>query len=218
MSYKQLIPISGFILSLTQSHEPVQLPAMDLEQLWRLTLSEIETQLSRANFATWLKNSRPVDRRDGALFVALPNNFATEWVENKYNKALLGIVRNFDSSTKKLEFMVDGQGQPAALIRKSPPIVPTKIENRMDFEVKIDPETNLNPRYSLRSFVVGPSNELAYNAAIAVIQDVGTKYNPFFVYGGVGLGKTHLIQMIGNEVRSLYGGKLRPRYVSSEKF
>src|SRR5512140_2963393 len=90
---------------------------MDLEQLWRLTLTEMETQLSRANFATWLKNSRLVDRRDGALFVALPNNFSKEWVENKYHKTLLGIIRNHDTSTKKLEFLVDGQVSAAAVKR-----------------------------------------------------------------------------------------------------
>src|SRR3989344_6739102 len=194
---------------------------MDLEQLWKLTLGEIEAQLSRANFATWLKGSRLVDRRDGALFVALPNNFAKEWVENKYQKTLLGIVRNFDSSTKKLEFLVDGQTLRPALANAHTPIagqIGQKPDNRIELDFRVDPETNLNPKYSLASFVVGSSNELAYTAAMAIIQSVGTKYNPFFVYGGVGLGKTHLIQMIGNEVASLYGGKCRPRYVSSEKF
>ena len=191
---------------------------MDLEQLWKLTLGEMESQLSRTNFATWLKSSRLIDRRDGALYIALPNNFAKEWVENKYHKTLLGIVRNFDTSTKKLEFLVDGQSAQALLARKQATVPPARVENRMDFDVKIDPETNLNPKYSLASFVVGPSNELAYTAATAIVQEVGTKYNPFFVYGGVGLGKTHLIQMIGNEIKNLSQGKCRPRYVSSEKF
>ena len=194
---------------------------MDLEQLWKLTLGEMEGQLSRANFATWLKGSRLVERRDGALLVALPNNFAKEWVENKYQKTLLGIVRNFDSSTKKLEFLVDGQAVRPTLASAHTPIsgqIGQKPDNRIELDFRVDPETNLNPKYSLASFVVGSSNELAYTAAMAIVQSVGTKYNPFFVYGGVGLGKTHLIQMIGNEVASLYGGKCRPRYVSSEKF
>ncbi len=191
---------------------------MDLEQLWRLTLGEMEAQLSRANFATWLKNSRLVDKRDGALYIALPNNFAKEWVENKYHKVLLGIIRNHDSSTKKLEFLVDGQVVQVSSLRRVALSESARIENRMEFDLKVDPETNLNPKYSATSFVVGPSNELAYTAAMAIIQEVGTKYNPFFLYGGVGLGKTHLIQMIGNEIVSLYKGKLRPRYVSSEKF
>ena len=193
---------------------------MEPEQLWQMTLGEVEAQLSRANFATWLKNSRVVDKRDGALVVALPNNFAKEWVENKYNRILLGIVRNFDSSAKKLEFLVDSQAPTETSVRRptTEPAAQTAPENRMALEFRVDPETNLNPRYSARSFVVGPSNELAYTAAQAVIHEVGTKYNPFFVYGGVGLGKTHLIQMIGNEIKSLYKGRIRPRYVPSEKF
>ena len=81
-----------------------------------------------------------------------------------------------------------------------------------------DPESGLNLRYSLNSFIVGSSNELAYAAALAIIKDIGKKYNPFFLYGGVGLGKTHLIQAIGNEIKSAYDNKVKVRYVSSEKF
>ena len=92
------------------------------------------------------------------------------------------------------------------------------LEEGFDSDFRVDPETGLNPKYRLSSFVVGPSNELAQAAATAVIETVGTKYNPFFVYGGVGLGKTHLIQAIGNEIVDKYEGKIRPRYVSSEKF
>jgi chromosomal replication initiator protein len=191
--------------------------AMELERLWQLALGEIEVQLSRANFCTWLKNSRLVDKKDGVLLVSLPNNFAKEWVENKYQKTLLGIVRNHDSSAKKIEFMVGNPVEEQPLKKVSVADF-NKFENRMEFDFKVDPETNLNPRYSSKSFIVGPSNELAYTAAQAIIQEVGTKYNPFFIYGGVGLGKTHLIQMIGNEIKHLYAGKIKSRYVSSEKF
>lgn len=190
---------------------------MDLEEIWKLTLSEIELQISRANFCTWLKNSRLVDKKDGVFYVALPNSFAKEWVEAKYHKTLLGIVRNHDYSAKKLEFLVADTGS-TPMPKKVSVEDLGKFENRIELEWKVDPETNLNPKYSKKSFVVGAANELAYNAALAIIKEVGTKYNPFFVYGGVGLGKTHLIQMIGNEIISIYGGKIKPRYVSSEKF
>ena len=190
---------------------------MELEQLWRLTLGEIEIQLSRANFATWLKNSHLVDKQEGTFVVSLPNNFAKEWVENKYQKNLLGIIRNFDATARKLEFVVGSMTPKEAYEKKAPVEDFNKLE-RMDLEFKTDPETNLNPRYTLQSFVVGPSNELAYAAASAIVREIGTKYNPFFVYGGVGLGKTHLIQAIGNEIRSLHANKIRPRYVPSEKF
>lgn len=191
---------------------------MDLDQLWQTALKEMETQLSRANFATWLKNSRLIDKNEGIFYVALPNNFAKEWVENKYHKSLLGIIRNYDTSAKKLEFIVDSR-VPEPNFKPAPVVShASKIGNPMEFEFRIDPETNLNPRYSAKNFIVGPSNELAYTAATAIIHEVGTKYNPFFIYGGVGLGKTHLIQMIGNEIKALYGGKIRPKYVPSEKF
>jgi chromosomal replication initiator protein len=191
---------------------------MDLDQLWQSTLGEMEIQLSRANFATWLKNSRLIEKRDGVFYIALPNNFAKEWVENKYQKNILGIIRNFDCSARKLEFIVGGHTQEIAN-KKSTTAKPITTENIIDFDsIKIDPITNLNPRYSLKSFVVGPSNELAFTAASAIVQEIGTKYNPFFVYGGVGLGKTHLIQAIGNEIQKKYQKRIRPCYVPSEKF
>lgn len=187
----------------------------NLEKLWRSILGEMEIQLSRANFATWLKNSHLADEKDGTLFIVLANNFAKEWVENKYQKNLLGIARNFDDSVKKLEFVVSGQKQEVVFKKQSEP---AKFENKISLEFRIDPESNLNPKYTFNSFVVGSSNELAFGAASAIIQSVGTKYNPFFIYGGVGLGKTHLIQSVGNEIKNKYGGKIRPKYVSSEKF
>ena len=196
---------------------PVQWNLMNLEELWQLTLGEMEVQLSRANFATWLKSSRLLNKDDGVMYVSLPNHFAREWVENKYHKNLLGIIRGFDPSTKKIEFVVRQEHQ------EPPPEKITskefeKFENRIDFQFKVDGDSNLNSRYTMDSFVVGPSNELAFAAASAIVQDVGVKYNPFFVYGGVGLGKTHLIQAIGNGILEKYQKKIRPRYVSSEKF
>ncbi len=191
---------------------------MNLEELWQSTLAEMEVQLSRANFSTWLKQSRLVDKQEGTLYIALPNNFAKEWVANKYQKNILGIIRNFDNSARKLEFVVAPQH--TNLIEKAvaPPRNPIEMDPSMELELKIDPETNLNPRYTLSSFVVGPSNELSFAAASAIVNDVSTKYNPFFVYGGVGLGKTHLIQAIGNEVKKKYQNRIRPKYVPSEKF
>ena len=157
---------------------------MDLEQLWQLTLGEMEVQLSRANFATWLKGSRLVDKKDGVFLVGVSNNFAKEWVENKYQKVLLGIIRGFDDSAKKLEFVVDHRTSVAdPTLKKITSADVRTFGNQMDLDFKVDPETNLNPRYSAATFVVGASNELAYTAASAIVQEPGTKYNPFFVYG-----------------------------------
>ncbi|MEK9173476.1 MAG: chromosomal replication initiator protein DnaA [Patescibacteria group bacterium] len=190
---------------------------MDLNQLWQLALEEMRVQLSRASFATWLKNSRLVDRKEGVFYISLPNDFTKQWIEEKYQKNILGIIRNLDGSAKKLEFIVAGH-EPKLISRRDLEIDLNKFDNQIDLDFKVDPETNLNPRYTLKSFIVGSSNELAYAAASAIAQEVGKKYNPFFVYGGVGLGKTHLIQALGNEISAIYKNKIRPRYVSSEKF
>jgi len=185
--------------------------------MWQSTLGEMEVQLTKAHFATWLKNSRPIDKKDDTLFVALPSNFAKTWVEEKYQKNIIGIVRNMDTSVKKIEFVVGNKNLPVDRAISDAKDTPHSTAAELDFN-KTDPETGLNPKYTLSSFVVGPSNELAFAAATAITEEPGKKYNPFFIYGGVGLGKTHLIQAIGNELVAKFKGKIKPKYVSSEQF
>ena len=192
---------------------------MEFEKIWNSVLSEMEIQVSHANFYTWLKSSKLLDKQEGGVFVvALPNNFSKEWVENKYYKNILAVLRNVDDSARKIEFVVQGnifKGTTAGEKIKSP----LETFSQTPFpEFKIDPVTNLNPKYTFKNFIVGSSNELAYAAAQAVVKDIGSKYNPLFIYGGVGLGKTHLIQGIGNEINTFYKGKVRVKYVFSEKF
>ncbi len=171
-------------------------------------------QISKPNFLTWLKSSRLTEKDDGTAVVSLPNGFAKEWVENKYHRLILASLRNYDETTKKVEYRV----QPAIFKTIAVKTAPLAEEQAALSDFRADPESGLNLRYSLNSFIVGSSNELAYAAALAIIKDIGKKYNPFFLYGGVGLGKTHLIQAIGNEIRSVYDNKIKVRYVSSEKF
>lgn len=190
---------------------------MNLEQLWRTTLSEIELQISRPNFLTWLKNSYLLEKREtGEVRVGLANVFAKEWVENKYHKIIFEILKTHDDSVKKIEYVVV-DGQILSFKNKLPE--PEAAIGQMVFpEFKIDSESGLHPRYSFDSFIIGSSNELAYAASLAIIKNVGKKYNPFFVYGGTGLGKTHLIQAIGNEIKKVYKNKVKIKYVHSEKF
>ena len=189
----------------------------DLNQLWQSALSELELQISRANFLTWLKNSHLVQKDDeGKILVSLPNNFAKEWVQNKYHKMILGAIRSLDDSVKRVEYVVVSDRRPG--FKEYSPVGAAPKQQASLPELKIDPETNLHPRYTLNSFVVGSSNELSYAASMAVVKDVGKKYNPLFVYGGTGLGKTHLIQAVGNEIRDKYKNKIKVKYVSSEKF
>ena len=189
---------------------------MEKEELWKSVLSELEIQISRPNFLTWLKSSRLVEIKEDGVIVSLPNYFTKEWVENKYNKLIISSLKNIDYSIKRVEYIVESSPKPSVLSKEAEQKVSEK--QLLLQETKIDPETNLNPKYSFNSFIVGPFNELAYSAAEAVINNIGTKYNPLFIYGGVGLGKTHLIQGIGNEIKSVYKNKVKIKYVTSEKF
>ncbi|MDP2629492.1 MAG: chromosomal replication initiator protein DnaA [Candidatus Harrisonbacteria bacterium] len=189
----------------------------NLDTLWEAALSEVEIKLSRPNFITWFKNTSLIDKEEHCARIALPNSFAKEWIENKYEKIVLGALRNLDDSITKIEFLVGNSKQlKSRKVRKKEAL---PLSDQPSFpEFKIDSETNLNPRYTFDSFIVGKSNELSHAAASAVTDSVGSRYNPLFIYGGVGLGKTHLIQAIGNEIKARHSGKLRVRYVSSEKF
>jgi len=190
---------------------------MELPELWKTALAEIELQISRPNFATWLKNSQLMNKEDGVALISLPNNFAKNWVESKYQKIILGALRNLDETTKKVEFVVDSK-QLDKSVKTTLKTMEDSSGQLVFSELKIDPETNLNPRYTMNSFIVGKNNELACAAATAVIQEIGRKYNPLFIYGGVGVGKTHLLQAIGNEVKNKYQNSVKVRYVTSEKF
>jgi len=189
---------------------------MDLIKTWQSVLADLELQISRPNFLTWLKNSRLVKKEDdGRVIVGFTNNFAKEWVENKYNKLIIESLRNIDDTIKRVEYVVILENK-APIETKTQEKKVSQQEILPDF--KIDPETNLHPRYTMDSFVVGSSNELAHAATMAVVKNVGKKYNPFFIYGGTGLGKTHLIQAAGNEIKNLYKNKIKVKYVPSEKF
>jgi len=195
---------------------------INLNDLWQGVLGEIEIQLSRPDFLTWLKNSRLINKKEGegAVVVGLPNNFAKEWVKNRYHKLILGSLRNQDSSIRMVEYIVECQPQQNLIKTKKGINLENSIAETQKplIELKIDPTTNLNPRYTFKSFIVGSSNELAYAAVTAVMKDVGKKYNPLFIYGGVGLGKTHLLQAAGNEIKNIYKNKVKVFYVTSEKF
>ena len=195
---------------------------MDHNELWKTVLGEIEVQISRPNFLTWLKNSELIqkDEKEGIALVGLPNNFAKEWVKNRYHKIILGSLRNVDSTIKQVNYTVVSTTTPQVLKKKEQPKGLELVDEKANpiSELSIDPKTNLNPKYTFESYIVGSSNELAFAAIQAIINDVGKKYNPLFIYGGVGLGKTHLLQAAGNAVAQKYDGKIRVLYTTSEKF
>lgn len=193
---------------------------MDTKTLWEKTLAEIELQTSKAIFLTWFKNSRLLERNQdsGVVIVGTGNNFAKEWIKTKYNKAILEILRGFDTSINKIEYVVLNEETKDKIFSQPKEVLSPAFGQMKMEEFSIDQETNLHPKYNFKNFVVGSSNEMAYAASVAVSKEVGKKYNPLFIYGGTGLGKTHLIQAIGNEIIKNYKNRVRVKYITSEKF
>jgi len=185
---------------------------MTQEEIWQSVLAQIQLDISRANFATWFKDTKVFDIKEGQAVILVPNSFAKEWLENKYHKSIFRILHNLNEGIKDVKYIVNKADI------KTPPKVSILETEQLEFqEFKVDKESNLNPRYTFDNFVVGPFNELAQAAALAVSKKPGSVYNPLFVYGGVGLGKTHLLQGIGNEVLKNSPSK-KVKYISSEKF
>ncbi len=153
-------------------------------------------------------------QKDSKMVVSVTKSFVEGWLENKYNKSILSVLRDLNADIQEIEYTI---GKTRLKILKRVPIVSQEIDQLGFQEFKVDKETNLNPRYTFDSFVVGPFNELPHAAAIAVSKKPGLVYNPLFIYGGVGLGKTHILQSIGNEVVKNFKKK-KVDYVSSEKF
>ena len=186
---------------------------MTKEELWQALLAKIQFDISQANFATWFKNTEILSRKEGKVIVSVPNNFSKEWLLNKYNKSILKILYGIDQSIKEVEYEVARSN-----VRKKEETEINIEREQLDFpQFKINRETNLNPRYTFDNFIVGPFNELSHAASQAISKNPGSTYNPLFIYGGVGLGKTHLLQAIGNEIAKNFPLK-KIKYTSSEKF
>jgi len=184
------------------------------EELWQAVLAQIQLNISQANFSTWFRNTGILSQKEGKVIVSVPNSFAKEWLENKYNKIIFKLLHSLDGEIKEIKYAVARQG--LKVLKK--PSFSYPESDQLEFqELRIDKDTNLNPRYTFENFVVGPFNELPQAAAWASSKNPGLVYNPLFIYGGVGLGKTHLLQAVGNEVIKNFPEK-KLKYIPSEKF
>ncbi len=194
---------------------------MTKEELWQAVLAQIQFNISTANFTTWLKNTKILTKKQEKIIVSVPNNFSKEWLENKYNKIILKILQNLDKEIKEIKYDVVKTVQKTNKTAKiSCPKISDNVQDNLQLEFeefRVNKTTNLNPRYTFDNFVVGAFNELPHAAGSAISKNPGLTYNPLFIYGGVGLGKTHLIQSIGNKIAQDFPEK-KIRYIPSEKF
>jgi chromosomal replication initiator protein len=183
---------------------------MNAEQAWQSVLGQLQMEMPRASFDTWVRDTKPVSYQDGTLTVGVSNAYARDWLENRLastvNRLLVGIM----NSSVEVSFIVNGnesdqnadeapQSRPEAVYTSDQPARSLSI----------------NPRYVFDTYVVGSGNRLAHAACLAVAEKPARAYNPLFLYGGVGLGKTHLLHAIGN---ACHGRGLNVLYVSSEEF
>ncbi len=184
---------------------------MDAKQVWRAALGELQVSLSPANFDTWLKDTELIEIDEQRFRIAAPNGFARDWLDNRYRTLISQTLARVVGRSVQVEFVVaDAPGPPPeqAADDLSMPLPPTSA---------VGNTVNLNSRYTFSNFIVGSANRLAHAAALSVAERPGHAYNPLFLYGGVGLGKTHLMHAIGNAVSVKFPRK-RILYATSEKF
>jgi chromosomal replication initiator protein len=196
------------------------------ESAWKATLGELELQMTKATFNTWLKDTHLVACRDNLFTIGVRNGYAKDWLENRLHETILRTLAAIWNEDVQLQFAVRTEepgndrrvngraaanGNHANNHRRSNTLPAAQSVRAATMELK----SKFNPRFSFRTFVVGASNRLAHAAALSVAENPGQTYNPLFIYGGVGLGKTHLLHAIGYKCE-MEG--LNVCYISSETF
>jgi len=211
---------------------------MDAKQVWRAALGELQVSLSPANFETWLRDTALAEVDDNRFKISVPNGFAKDWLESRYRSLISQTLARIVGYSVQVEFFVsatpetgtgqapegmasDDATQPIGLAVEEPARRPAASSQSVRVEAtRVGGEggtTNINPRYTFANFIVGSANRLAHAASLSVAERPGHAYNPLFLYGGVGLGKTHLMHAIGNQVAAKFPRK-RVVYATSEKF
>ncbi|MBN2096208.1 chromosomal replication initiator protein DnaA [Candidatus Peregrinibacteria bacterium] len=179
---------------------------MNLKDLWLAIIRDLEKDINRANVITWFKNTALLSSEDGLLTIGLPLPVFLNWHAQNYAGKTLKAAQDHDPSVKQIAYEVDltlSESDPRVidLLSHFPEKESRKLPNKQEMKLKGGVVSKMfNPRYSLDTFVVAPENRLAHAASMTVSKYPGQNYNPLFIYGGVGLGKTHLLQSIGREV------------------
>lgn len=199
----------------------------DVQAIWSDVLDVVKTELNTPTFKTWFEHTSPVDIVDDRLVIAVQNDFARDWLESRYSGLLTSALQQVSGLPLSLEFTVPIDFDPPYK-EDAPVVAEATFESSSSLPEGVGglssrplaesrTVSDFNPKYTFDSFVIGASNRFAHAAALAVAETPGRAYNPLFIYGGVGLGKTHLLQAIGHYVQSSFP-HLKVTYVSTEQF
>jgi chromosomal replication initiator protein len=193
------------------------------DSLWQAVLGEIELTVSRASFITWFKNTELLSNKDGLLVVGVPTVFVKNQLERKFNELIIDTLKKNGVEPKKVDYKIHTKGKSSLHRRPKEESVMVVQSQQKETKpvatssVRHSYRQGLNEKYTFENFIVGSGNELAYAACQAIASAPGTRYNPLFLYGGVGIGKTHLIQAVGNAILA-NDPKAHVVYISSEQF
>jgi len=182
---------------------------MNAQQAWQATLGQLQMEMPKASFDTWVRNAELVKHEEDTFHIVVQNAYARDWLENRLTSTVVRLLSGIMNSPQQVVFLLqhgnsDQQPVSEELTENSTSNLPPQNGSQV-----------LNARYTFENFVVGPNNRLAHAASLAVAENPATAYNPLFLYGGVGLGKTHLLQAIGHAIQAK---RLNVVYVSSEEF
>ena len=185
----------------------------DLNELWQKTLNIIKGEMSEVSFNTWIKSCEPISISSDTIKISVPNSFTQDILEKRYKDLVANSIKVVCSKFFKIEFQISSDLN-LEDVKKETKVVPQKNKS---ITVNDEMSTTLNPKYTFDSFVIGNSNRFAHAASLAVAEAPAKAYNPLFIYGGVGLGKTHLMHAIGHYILQ-NSPNAKVVYVSSEKF
>ncbi|MCM3398067.1 chromosomal replication initiator protein DnaA [Oceanobacillus profundus] len=182
----------------------------NIEELWVATLEKIEEKISKPSFDTWLKNTKAEAIEKNTLIISAPNEFARDWLETQYTELISDILGEVTGTKLNTKFIIPTSNMEVEDTKQVTNQKAESITNDM-------PKSMLNSKYTFDTFVIGAGNRFAHAASLAVAEAPAKAYNPLFIYGGVGLGKTHLMHAIGHYVRE-HNPKAKVVYLTSEKF
>lgn len=189
----------------------------NINDLWTSILNDIKNSINTPTFKTWFENIVPISFKKNVFTISVASDFAKEWFETRYNSVIADSIYNVLKRNCKIKIIIDPE-----ISRNHPVDELPGLQQASDINKRIDSadavaEQPFNTKYTFDTFVTGRNNEFACNAAIAISENPGKTYNPLFIYGGVGLGKTHLLHAIGQYTNQLFPD-MRVKYVSAEQF